>query len=1013
MSSNRQLLQITGMVVGSFFGPVGAAIGGTIGGEIGGYIDGPPEGPRLGDLSAPQIEYGAKIPRFYGGPKWFEVSPLYMSEKRESSTVVGGKGGDSGVEQFSYTCDMLVRVCESRQNTVCEVIAVTGVEVDGELVWTALAEAGSEALANSASQEIWSAMAVQLGHEDQAPWSVYETAVGTPNANAYRGYLTVGFSDFLLAQGGQPRRIRIQAITAGTGSDPVSTAEVFDYTGSTQTWECPADGDYTLTMWGGGADREGGSTQTVVTLTEGQVLELDVGGAGSTSTSTGAFGGGDGGGGTATGSVPTGGAGASRARFQGGAIIAVAGGSGGVGSGDDGEGTNGRGGRGGGTDGEGGQVPTGGTASTGGGQTDPGEGGSIPGLGGSPGADGTGEDGGGGGNNTGGAGAGGGGGGYRGGGGGGTNNAQGGGGGGGSGYPPADTVVGLDFTEHPNYGEGIGTAGNPGRIVIEGAGGGWTPGTVDLRDILEYEATRCTPLTLANLDFSAAEGIPVECHVAIGTAAEAMQPLLTRFWFDLFSTDVLTLVRRGGDVEQTIAHKWTVAGQGGRSESFAGLIRGNDVEVAKKKAVTYSDVLKDGEADTRTGDREGVGTAIDTLTLNLNMRPSEAQGLADTATWDARIGAHTATVRLGARHGLLLQPGSVITLTDHQGNTYRCLVLRAVWNRWVWECEVRLDDPTVLSAAGIAVDLDQRALTVVEPPEATLYVLDIPLLRPQDDGPGEYVLATQTGRFRGIDVLKSSDDVSYSIVGEIQQRGTAGSCDSALPAYEGWGWDNSSVLTVTLDDGSGDTLSSATKAAIEASRSLNLCAVGAHGRWELIQFATATLITGTTYELTGILRNLFGTEWANATHEAGDSFALLAANGMARIPGSVSDLGQTRYYKAVPRGRSRDNVQAVSIECEQQALLPYAPVDVWNDAGTIRWNRRSRLEGAIGIDPPLGENTERYDAELYDGVTLEEDESSLTAANWTPGTDPSGLTVRVYQLSELIGRGHVAEKELT
>jgi hypothetical protein len=981
MSSSRQLLQVVGMAAGSFFGPVGAAVGGIIGGEVGGFIDGPPEGPRLSDLTAPQIEYGGKIGRFYGGPKWFEVSPLYMSEKRESSTVVGGKGGDSGVEQFSYSCDMLLRVCESREGTPCEVIAVTGVEVDGELVWTALADASAEAIANSAEQEIWSAMDVMLGAETQAPWSVYEAAVGTDNANAYRGYLTVGFSDFQLAQNGQPRRVRIQAITAGTSE---------------------SDGSVILLILGDQAD---GTTGGNLLDTSSYAHEI-TGSGGAAAETTGAWSGSgsiysDG---VAGSQVTTDSAQASLAFGTGDFCIEVANNP----------------------DAQPNRFPVLYSYSGGGFNLEiqydnedyPGEyvlfkytgggtfletihGGSTPA---------------------------------------------------GWGMVSINRSAGVtqffvdgspigSFIDNDDYGSVglhwlMGRAGvssethfaglaelrvtrrsrytsahTPPTSFTDDGGELWTPATVPLRDILEYEAERCTPLTSANIDFSAADGLEVECHVAIGTAAEAMQPLLTRFWFDLYSADKLYLVRRGGSVEQTIAHKWTGAGQGGRSESFAGLIRANDVEVAKKKAITYADVLKDGEADTRTGDRESVGTAVDTLTLNLNMRPSEAQGLADTATWDARIGAHTATVRLGARHGLLLQPGSVITLTDHQGNTYRCLVLRLVWNRWVWECEVRLDDPTVLSSAGIAVDLDQRALTVAAPPEATLYVLDIPLLRPQDDGPGEYVLVTQTGRFRGVDILKSSDDVSYSIVGEVQQRGTAGVCDSVLGAFSRWGWDNSSVLTVTLDDGSGDTLSSATKAAIEANRYLNLAAVGVHGRWELIQFSTATLTTGTTYELRGILRNCFGTEWTNADHDADDKFALLTANGMARIAGSVADLGQTRYFKAVPRGRSRDNVAPVSIVCEQQALLPYAPVDVRNDAGTLRWNRRSRLEGAIGIEPPIGEVSERYDAETYSGVTLDDSESGLTAPEWAPST-AAGRTARVYQLSDLVGRGHVAEKAI-
>lgn len=1007
MSTARGALSVVGQAVGAYFGgPIGAAAGGIIGGEIGGLIDGPPEGPRLDDLSAPQIQYGGKIPRLYGGPRWFEIAPLWMTEKREDSETVGGKGGDSGVEQFSYRIDMLVRVCESREGTPCEVIAVTGVEVDGQLVWSELADGGVSIIQE---QEIWADMAVQLGHEDQAPWSVMEAAEGAANANAYRGYLTVGFQDFLLGPGGTPRRVRIQAITNGTqgdGGDPV----IYEYTGADQSYVVGDETAITVYAWGakgatattgGTIGGGGGYIQAVVPVTPGETITVVVGGGGTQDGST-VYGGGAGGGQSGPSRFGGGGGGRS-AVSRGGVDLCTAGGGGG-------SGISGNGGGGGGGDGGGNEGGLGGSSSS-------------PGLGGDSGG---GIDGSSGAGYLGGTGAffnvgdppdsvaGGGGGGWFGGGGGGAvgEGTGGGGGGGGSHADYLIEAIGATDNDHANpsspYYPGSQTSG---RLVIVPGNGGWTAEPVDLRDILEYEAQRCAPLTAANIDFSSAEGIPVDCHVAIGSAAEAMQPLLTRFWFDLFSSDKLYLVRRGGEVEQTVSYKWSGSGAGGRSESFAGLKRSNDMEIGRKKAVTYSNILSDGESDTRTGDRESISSDVDTLSMNLNMIPSEAQGLADTATADARVAGHTATIRLGARHGLLLQPGSVLDLIDHHGNTYRTLARRVVWDRWVWDIEVRLDDPAVLQAAGIAVDLDQRAITVAPLPEATLYVLDIPLLRQQDDGPGEYIAVTQTGRFRGVDIFKSSDDVTYVSIAEADNRATAGVCDSELPAFDGWGWDNSSVLTVTLDDGSGGTLSSATKAAIEASRSLNLVAVGAHGRWELLQFATATLITGTTYELTGLLRNLLGTEWTNADHQLGDDFVVINA-ALVNVPGSVSDLGQTRYYKAVPSGRSLSSATAISIECEEQRLLPYAPTDVWNDAGTIRWNRRSRMEGAIGLDPPIGEVNERYDAELYDGVTLEDGDSGLTAPEWTP-IDPSGLTVRVYQISDLVGRGHVAEKEMT
>lgn len=1008
MSTARGALSVVGQAVGAYFGgPIGAAAGGIIGGEIGGLIDGPPEGPRLDDLSAPQIQYGGKIPRFYGGPRWFEIAPLWMTEKRESSETAGGKGGDSGVEQFSYRIDMLCRVCESREGTPCEVIAVTGVEVDGQLVWSALADSGVSILVD---QEIWADMTVQLGHEDQAPWSVMEAAEGTANANAYRGYLTVGFQDFLLGPGGAPRRVRIQAITNGTLDSEVGSPTIYDYTGGNQSYVVGDETSITVYAWGsrGGTGPTalgpfpgggGGYIEAVVPVTPGETLTVMVGGHGSDD-GTAVYGGGAAGGQSAS-RYGGGGGGRSAVRRSGVDLCTAGGGGGG--------GISAVGGGGGGADGGGLSGGLGGTSSA------PGAGGDSDG----------GTDGGAGSGYSGGTGAhfnvgdppdsvaGGGGGGWFGGGGGGAIGEASGGGGGGGGSHAEYLVESIAATDdqhaNPSNPYYPGTEAT-GRVVIVPGNGGWTPEPVDLRDILEYEATRCAPLTAANIDFSAADGIPVDCHVAIGSAAEAMQPLLTRFWFDLFSADKLYLVRRGGEVEQTVSYKWTGSGSG---ESFAGLKRSNDVEVGKSKAITYSNILADGESDTRTGARESISSDVDTLSMNLNMLPSEAQGLADTATADARVAGHTATVRLGARHGLLLQPGSVLDLIDHHGNTYRTLARRVVWDRWVWEVEVRLDDPAVLQAAGIAVDLDQRAITVAPLPEATLYVLDIPLLRLEDDGPGEYVAVTQTGRWRGVDILKSSDNVTYSVVAEMSGRATAGICDSELPAYEGWGWDNSSTLTVTLDDGSGGTLSSATKAAIEADRSLNLAVVYNDSGSEVIQFATATLLTGTTYEISGgILRNLLGTEWANGLHAVGDKFVLINT-ALANAPGSVADLGQTRYYKARPAGRSTSSVDPVSIVCAEQRLLPYAPVDVRNEDGTVVWNRRSRISGAVGIDPPLGEASERYDAELYDGATLEDSASALTTPEWTPGTDPSGLEVHVYQLSELVGRGHVAEKVLS
>lgn len=541
----------------------------------------------------------------------------------------------------------------------------------------------------------------------------------------------------------------------------------------------------------------------------------------------------------------------------------------------------------------------------------------------------------------------------------------------------------------------------------------WDPGTVTLGAIVQADSRRCG-IPDALVDTTDVDAIVVRGYPSAGGARAALEHLCRLKHVGLVQDSALRFVEKGGSSEVTLTYADIGAGFDRAVEEPLDQDIGSDEEIPRKLAFTAVGTNSDGDPVTKTGDR-GTGSQkrVATEETALLLSPQEQQDLADQLAALGRVEGtrfKVAVAEAFAEH----QPTSVVTLTDLDDITYRARIVAEDWSLGVHQWELVLDDASVYTQAGIASSDREATISIPAPAVATLYVLDIPLLRLEDDGPGVYVAVTATGRFRGVDIFRSSDDVTYAVAGtRITTRATAGECDSELPAFTGWGWDNSSVLTVTLDDGSGGTLSSATKAAIEGNRYLNLACVGVHGRWELIQFATATLLTGSTYALTGMLRNLFGTEWTSSDHEVGDSFVLLQRSGMMRVPGLVSDMGQTRYFKAVPAGQSEPSVVASSISVELQSLLPYAPADVWNDAGTVRWNRRSRHEGVVGSDPPLGENTERYDAELYDGVTLEDSTSAATVSNWTPGTDPSGLTVRVYQLSELIGRGHVAEKELT
>ncbi len=82
-----------------------------------------------------------------------------------------------------------------------------------------------------------------------------------------------------------------------------------------------------------------------------------------------------------------------------------------------------------------------------------------------------------------------------------------------------------------------------------------------------------------------------------------------------------------------------------------------------------------------------------------------------------------------------------------------------------------------------------------------------------------------------------------------------GNLTAALLEGSETGWDDGNVVGVTVSRG---TLSSATEAAVLSGA--NMAAIQGPNGWELIQFTTATLVSGLTYNLTRLLRGRYGTQ---------------------------------------------------------------------------------------------------------------------------------------------------------
>ena len=99
---------------------------------------------------------------------------------------------------------------------------------------------------------------------------------------------------------------------------------------------------------------------------------------------------------------------------------------------------------------------------------------------------------------------------------------------------------------------------------------------------------------------------------------------------------------------------------------------------------------------------------------------------------------------------------------------------------------------------------------------------------------------------------------------------------------------------------------------------------------------------------------------------------------------------------------------------EQPWRRPRAPGDL-----TIRWTRRSRALAADswgGLDVPVSEELEAYEIEILDGAAVKRVLSTSTTsvlysetdqiADWGAPLGPGdALTIRIFQLSALVGRG--------
>lgn len=564
--------------------------------------------------------------------------------------------------------------------------------------------------------------------------------------------------------------------------------------------------------------------------------------------------------------------------------------------------------------------------------------------------------------------------------------------------------------DNPEWVYGTGADGNLYRIPLTTR---LTPAQVPLSNVVSSECA-IAGLQASDLDVTALASTGVDGYYIsqVSTARGTIEPLMMGYQFDsVESGGKLKFVVRGAESPIVVpssalaAHDWGAA----VPEPLA-LARADEAELPQAVSISYRNLGADHQVNTQTAQRlTGRARSTQVVELPLVLSDAHAKAIAEASLYSAWVARVTASVSV-TRAWEHLEPTDVLAI---DGNRLR--VLKATRKGAVIDMDCAFDSGAVVVQGAIAGTAATVAQTIAQPSATALDLLDVPLLRDQDNAAGFYVAASgYPGRDWPGAVLYKSDDGGASWVesAAITATATAGATTTALPAWAGGNTiDQDSTVTVRLRYG---TLSSITHLALLNGG--NAAIIGG----ELLHFRNAALNGDGTYTLSGLLRGRKGTSVSGQT--AGARFVLLNAATLSRVALSTSEIGLARQYKAVTIGQSIESARVLTLAGGGECLETLAPVylGAGRDASgnvTIKWVRSARIGAGWRdyVDAPLGEASEAYEVEIWTAgfgalkrtITASTPSASYTAAQQTTdfGSAQASVAVRVYQLSAVVGRG--------
>lgn len=322
----------------------------------------------------------------------------------------------------------------------------------------------------------------------------------------------------------------------------------------------------------------------------------------------------------------------------------------------------------------------------------------------------------------------------------------------------------------------------------------------------------------------------------------------------------------------------------------------------------------------------------------------------------------------------------------------------------------------VVAGQGVGGGLDWTPAPPREPtPPPALRVLDLPSNGALADDARPLVAAAGEP-WRPLEIHAGPDLDTLSVRARLAQPATLGVTLTDLAPASPHRVDRLGALTVRME---GTSLSSVSLGAMLAGRN-SLAVMAGDGRWEVIGFRDAALLSPDVWRLSGLLRGLRDGAASEAAVLAGAPVVLLDE---AVVPMEVAafERGVPLKVRAAPAGGPPAGAGAAetTVVWTGRALRPLAPTHLRARmiGGDLRlsWIRRARAGGDVWAgEVPLVEGVERYRVRVLDGATvLREVEVSepafvYAAAMRASDAPPTGARLEVAQADALYGWGDAA-----